>query len=45
MGFGFSPQVYKIIAQRLADKSAEPCLVPPTRGSLREERRQRRQAR
>jgi len=45
MGFGFSPQVYKIIAQRLADKFEEPCQALPTRASLREERRQRRQAR
>jgi pimeloyl-ACP methyl ester carboxylesterase len=45
-GFGFSPQVYKIIAQRLADKSADACAAAiPTRESLREERRRRRQAR
>jgi pimeloyl-ACP methyl ester carboxylesterase len=42
MGFGFSPQVYKIIAQRLADDSSNACLVTPTRASLREERRRRR---
>jgi hypothetical protein len=44
-GFGFSPQVYKIIAQRLADRSADSCAATPTRESLREERRRRRQAR
>ena len=41
MGFGFSPQVYKIIAQRLADHPAESCVVAPTRESVRAERRRR----
>jgi pimeloyl-ACP methyl ester carboxylesterase len=45
MGFGFSPQVFKIIAQRLADNSANSGLVAPTRASVREERRRRRQNR
>lgn len=45
MGFGFSPQVYKIIAQRLADKSADSCQIIPTKAFLREERRRRRQQR
>jgi pimeloyl-ACP methyl ester carboxylesterase len=42
-GFGFSPQVYKIIAQRLADTEA--CAVTPSKAALREERRRRRQER
>ncbi len=43
MGFGFSPQVYKVIAQRLADNSAESCANAPTRASVRAQRRRRRQ--
>jgi pimeloyl-ACP methyl ester carboxylesterase len=44
-GFGFSPQVYKIIAQRLADGSAEGCVATPSRAALREEWRRRRRNR
>jgi hypothetical protein len=44
MGFGFSPEVYKIIAQRLAIKADETYLPPPTGASRREERRRRRHA-
>jgi pimeloyl-ACP methyl ester carboxylesterase len=43
MGFGFSPQVYKIIAQRLADTDG--CVASPSRAALREERRRRRHKR
>ena len=35
---------FKIIAQRLADTAADACLVTPTRESLREERRRRRES-
>jgi pimeloyl-ACP methyl ester carboxylesterase len=45
MGLGFSPQVFKIIAQRLADRPGDTHLVPPTREALRAERRRRRQNR
>jgi pimeloyl-ACP methyl ester carboxylesterase len=45
MGFGFSPQVFKIIAQRLADSHGDTDLVLPTREALRAERRLRRQHR
>jgi pimeloyl-ACP methyl ester carboxylesterase len=43
LGFGFSPQVFKIIAQRLADQTAELCPAAPSRESLRQERRRRRE--
>jgi esterase/lipase len=39
VGFGFSPEVYKIIAQRLAIKADEPCLAPLSRASRHEKRR------
>ncbi len=45
MGFGFSPQVYKIIAQRLADTSSAAGVAAPSTASLRQERRQRRRNR
>jgi pimeloyl-ACP methyl ester carboxylesterase len=45
MGFGFSPQVYKIIAQRLADNSPAGDGGAPSRAWLREERRRRRRKR
>lgn len=41
IGFGFSPQVYKIIAQRLADSSSAACGAAPSRARVREERRRR----
>jgi hypothetical protein len=41
MGFGFSPQVYKIIAQRLSD-SGSACPDAPSRTAVREARRRRR---
>lgn len=43
MGYGFSPEVYKIIAQRLANTSDESCALAPTKASLRRERRRRQQ--
>jgi alpha/beta superfamily hydrolase len=39
MGFGISPEVYMIIAQRLASSSDTSCAVAPTKSPLR--RRQR----
>jgi pimeloyl-ACP methyl ester carboxylesterase len=41
IGFGFSPEVYKIIAHRLADKSGVSSLPTPTKTSLRQRRRRR----
>ena len=43
MGYGISPEVYKIIAQRLANNSDESCALAPTKASLRRERRRRQQ--
>lgn len=45
LGFGFSPQVYKIIAQRLADTPSTAAVAAPSKASLRRERRQRRRNR
>jgi pimeloyl-ACP methyl ester carboxylesterase len=42
MGFGFSPEVYKIIAQRLAETSLHGSPNGVTKASLRAERRRRR---
>jgi hypothetical protein len=39
MGFGISPEVYKIIAQRLANTSDPSSAVAPTKSSLRRQQR------
>jgi hypothetical protein len=42
-GYGFSPEVYKIIAQRLSNAADGSCALAPAKASLRRERRRRRQ--
>jgi hypothetical protein len=41
VGFGFSPEVYKVIAQRLAGMAGESCLPASRRASLHLKRRRR----